>query len=140
MEPMTLCDGRCWGFWKTKDDSSKNGQGGKRKANQVGETPSILHISVGDTVEPGPNWNELRLGNKQYPDGRSKRGKVVERKSWAGGEEFDCVCVVWDEPELAGGNRRNKPNDADKVQIYRWGLLALDGITRLYDVQKPDVQ
>ena len=135
MEPMSLCDGRCWGFWKT----AKNGQGGKRKANEVGETPSILCISVGDTVEPGPNWNELRLGNKQYPDGRSKRGKVVERKSWAGGEENDCVCVVWDEPKLAGGNRRNKPNDADQVQIYRWGLLALDGITRLYDVQKLEV-
>jgi predicted sulfurtransferase len=138
MELMTMCDGKCWGFWKTKtdDDEWVGGQGEKRKLVDLSARSPLLPISIGDEVEPGPNWNVLRLGDKKYPDGRAKRGKVVEVKSWAGGEENNCVCVVWDDPAFAGGNRRNKPIKSIQAQIYRWGLLALDGITRLYDVQK----
>jgi hypothetical protein len=139
MEVNTICDGRCWGFWKTRA-SAINKRGEKRKPNGlavVGEDDRpALPVAVGDQVEPGENWNVLRLGDKRYPDGRLKRGEVVEVKSWAG-DGNDCVAVMWDHPELAGGNQRNK--DAVQPQIHRWGVVALDG-SRMYDLRRIEAE
>jgi hypothetical protein len=131
MEVNTICDGRCWGFWKTRASAIKRGE--KRKPNDLaGEHNRPSPVAVGDKVESGENWNVLRLGDKSYPDGRPKQGQVVEIKSWAG-DDNDCVAVMWDHPELAGGNRRNK--GTAQPQIYRWGVVALDG-SRMYDLQR----
>ena len=68
MDPRTLCDGLCWGLWKTMS---------RRVANEW--TPQILPIQVGDTVKPGPHWNALRLGTPQKDNGGDalRRGNVV---------------------------------------------------------------
>ena len=137
MELNTICDGRCWGFWKTRASAIRRGE--KRKSNDLaGENncPLPLPVAVGDQVEPGENWNVLRLGDKNYSDGHRKRGKVVEIKTWAG-DDNDCVAVMWDRPELAGGNRRNK--GTVQPQIYRWGVVALNG-SRMYDLRRIEVE
>lgn len=119
-EPYTICDGRCWGFWK--------------RQNLLGDAPiaglsMIEAISVGDIVEPGPNWNELRLGSKVNVEGMPRRGTVVEIKSWgSGGYDNDCVSVQWIVDEVT---------ETQQPQIYRWGVVARDG-HRMYDVQKVD--
>jgi hypothetical protein len=135
MEVNTICDGRCWGFWKTRASAIKRGE--KRKSNDLAsEENPPLPVAVGDQVESGENWNVLRLGDKNYPDGRPKRGEVVEIKSWAG-DDNDCVAVMWAHPELAGGNRRNK--DTTQPQIYRWGVVALNG-SRMYDLRRIEAE
>jgi len=121
MEPSSLCDGRCWGFWKTK---AKLRWEGKTDAKN---TSSPLPVAVGDRIEPGENWNVLRLGDKTDANGVFKKGTVVEIKSWAG-DEKDCVAVLWDDMVPRGRNQGKV-----QPQIYRWGVLALDG-TRMYDV------
>jgi hypothetical protein len=127
MEPSTICDGRCWGFWKT--------DGSKQKI--VNETPAritpepMLPIAVGDRVQPGIDWNPIRLGGKSDTSGSLRKGVVVEVKSWAGSDK-DCVAVLWD--DMSGIKSRN--TNKIQPQIYRWGVLAHDGCTRLYDVCK----
>ena len=126
METKSVCDGLCWGFWKTKAASARKNS--KRKAGTIDEDPP-LPIVAGDKIEPGEHWNPIRLGEKTDAHGNLKQGTVVEVKSWAG-DEKDCVAVLWDDGVMRGRNQgKNQP------QIYRWGVLALDG-TRMYDVQK----
>jgi Rhodanase C-terminal len=125
MEPHTVCDGRCWGFWKTDENQkvseSISGQ----------QTVPMLPISVGDRVQPGSDWNTIRLGDKHDSSGALRAGVVVEVKSWAGNEK-DCVAVMWD--DMSGVKIRNMGKV--QPQIYRWGVLARDGCTRVYDVCK----
>jgi predicted sulfurtransferase len=122
MESREQCDGLCWGFWKA---------GSQREATV--STPPLCSIEVGAIVEPGPNWNALRLGTPQKDSGGLRCGKVIEVKSWgSGGSDLDSVVVQWDEDSIPK-NRR-----ADRVpQIYRWGVVALDG-RRMHDVQQID--
>jgi predicted sulfurtransferase len=119
MESLTVCDGRCWGFWKTKQTSSL----------EEAQTCNIAKkeaISIGDFVQPGPHWNDLRYGSKIGPDGKPRRGAVVELKSWgSGSDETDCVAVKW----------FNKTKD--EPLIYRWGTLSRNGI-RMYDLKRLD--
>jgi predicted sulfurtransferase len=130
MDLSTLCDGQCWGFWKTQQTRKRS-----FPDNAVSE---LLHISIGFVVEPGPHWNILRLGSPTNFDGNPRRGIVVEVKSWgAGGEEQDCVAVKW-----SSDNDAAKPDhlgslvsSAERTQIYRWGVVALDG-QRMYDLKR----
>lgn len=120
METQDICDGNCWGFWK---------QHQKRKFSNL---DAIREVRVGDRVEPGPHWNELRLGDKRETDGSPRIGRVVELKTWAsGGDERDCVAVVWDVAQ-----REGKATDS---RIYRWGFVARNG-ERMYDVVKQQVK
>ena len=107
------CDGLCWGFWKTSKSSSQENQ-----SNTCGKKiPPNLSIEIGDVVEPGPHWNQYRLGRKSL----FKKGKVVERKSWySGGEKDDCVSVKWEFD--------------NESKNYRWGAIDKCG-QRQYDVQ-----
>ena len=115
MEPNTVCDGRCWGFWKTQ------------RASDQSKIASLQEIHVGAEVGPGPDWNCLKLGSKMDGSGKLKHGIVLEVKSWgAGGTENDCAVVQWD---IVGSKRKSDP------QVYRWGTIALDG-TRMYDLKK----
>ena len=121
-EPLSICDGRCWGFWKTA-----------RAAENAAIASGPLPIQVGDVVEPGDHWKESRLGDRCTENGTLRRGKVVEVKTWAGQEPNDCVAVLWEDGQ---SRARNQSSGKVQPQIYRWGLLAVDGKTRLYDVQK----
>jgi UPF0176 protein len=119
MEPNSICDGKCWGFWKTTVN------------RQVCPTETdIPLLPIGTEVEPGPNWNELRLGSKlDISSGLPLRGVVVEIKTWgSGGTEFDCAAVSWMNP--FEGQR-----DPSSPLIYRWGAVALNG-KRMYDLQR----
>ena len=126
-EPLNIiCDGKCWGFWKTSQ---------RKNYNQQTSTlvDPILPISIGDIVMPGPNWNILKLGNQSDVN----IGTVVEIKSWGSGSgsgnaELDCVAVLWD--SSTASTRRNQAGKIPQPQIYRWGVIALNG-TRMYDVQ-----
>ena len=122
MEASSICDGRCWGFWRVTN---------RQNETNKSTTPAIRAIELGDLVEPGPNWNAQRLGTPTKDAGGSRCGKVVEIKSWgSGGSDLDSVMVQWDEASIPA-NRRS-----DRIpQIYRWGVVAIDG-SRLYDVQK----
>jgi predicted sulfurtransferase len=120
MDPSTVCDGRCWGFWKTQATRC-------RAADNHAPTGDLEAIEIGEEVEPGPHWNGLRLGSKMDASGMLKRGIVVEVKSWgSGGPENDCVSVRWTNENEA---KRSQP------QIYRWGTVALNGV-RMYDLCK----
>lgn len=120
MESRELCDGLCWGFWRA---------GSERKATS--STPPLCSIEIGAFVEPGPDWNALRLGTHLKDSGGLRCGKVIEVKSWgSGGSNLDSVVVQWDEDSIP------KKRRADRVpQIYRFGVIALDG-RRMYDIQK----
>ena len=122
MESGVVCDGNCWGFWKTDTQRAPNDA-----------SLPLFPVQIGDMVEPGPHWNALRLGTPYKESGDLCCGKVVEVKSWgSGGSHLDSVAVQWDLDSIPT-NRR-----ADRVpQIYRWGSIALDG-TRMYDVQKKE--
>lgn len=117
METKYVCNGRCWGFWKTY-------------AVNVNQERSSDHspdpIAVGDLVEPGPDWNELRLGSRvDGATGQLLQGAVMEIKTWgAGSAERDCVAVCWNRTLLQS---RQQP------LIFRWGVLALNG-KRMYDL------
>jgi len=139
-EPTSVCDGCCWGFWRSRQSLWPAVE--KRKLDSSGQIH--LPIAIGDQVEPGPDWYPERLGPKTNSRGEVLRGVVVEIKPWgAGSEERDCVVVSWSDG--GGGGESNCPAAAvEKVsrhrrplrrRIYRWGVLALDG-TRIYDVQK----
>lgn len=118
MEPITVCDGRCWGFWKKKIEHDT--------------LEEILPVQVGTVVIPGDDWNVLKLGEKVDPLGNLKVGRVVEVKGWTGVvDDKDCVCVLWDDDHSNKG--RNQVTR--QPQIYRWGVPALDGI-RKYDVRE----
>ena len=115
-------------------------------------------MSVGDRVQPGDNWLELRYGsryNRYNTDPRLsntakveseqaarcelKTGTVVEVKSWAsGGDDNDCVVVEWDEDSRSFSTRpqrkKNKNDLPKQADIYRWGVVARNG-QRLYDVK-----
>ena len=133
-EPQGIvCNGLCWGFWKTAGSSQPNPQQNGLGSTTNGEdSPSmkaepILSICVGDTVRPGPHWNDIRYGNPIHPKtGNPLEGTVAEIKSWGtGSTELDCVAVEWNDPDHLPRRRQ--------VQIYRWGAKAVNG-TRLYDV------
>jgi predicted sulfurtransferase len=113
-EPNTICDGRCWGFWKAQQQrgesstfmvTSSSTQQDERIMDKdpmpmvpkrTGPPPPPIEpIAIGDQVEPGPQWNALRLGEPYTADGVLKRGTVVELKSWAGNEPDTCVAVLW---------------------------------------------
>lgn len=112
MEPRTKCDGRCWGFWK------------KHVSVETVANEGIIPISIGDTVEPGPDWNEIRFGIKTTDNGCVRCGEIIELKTWsAGSTERDCAVVRWE-------------NGTE--QIYRWGALTLDG-SRIYELQHSKV-
>jgi len=153
-EPLTICDGRCWGFWKTcgganraMDTSTADTTTSSNSSS--GSSNGPRSIEIGDHVEPGPHWKEARLGTK-YTNHNGvgnilRRGTVVQVKTWAGQEPNDCVAVVWEDGQSrarnqsktsTGGDDNGKEVVALQPQIYRWGLLAVDGTTRLYDVQK----
>mmetsp|Transcript_13339 Transcript_13339/g.32616 ORF Transcript_13339/g.32616 Transcript_13339/m.32616 type:complete len:624 (+) Transcript_13339:3-1874(+) len=139
MEPSTVCDGRCWGFWKTDGSRNKVENDNNDGSTGTPQNNPILPIAVGDRVEPGKDWNPIRLGDTTDPSSSSsssplgslRKGVVVEIKSWAGSEK-DCVAVLWD--DMTGIKSRN--SGKIQPQIYRFGVLACDGRTRLYDVCK----
>ena len=117
METSDVCNGLCWGFWKTQQHSQED-----TDTMSPSSTQPLLPIAVGDTVKPGPHWNTLRYGSKNGSDGQPRMGRVVECKSWgAGATEKDCVVAVWNDDPAA------------KSQPYRWGWMGLNGI-RLYDL------
>lgn len=120
-EPDTVCDGLCWGFWKHSNSTSAG------EANS--ENDPVAHIEIGDRVKPGPDWNEIRLGNPA----RYEEGKVAQVKSWAGGQQNDCVVVLWDSDEEIRKARTNQSSP----QIYRFGVVGVDSVRR-YDVVKVD--
>lgn len=131
MKSRTLCDGKCWGFWKTAVESSS-----ARTADEDGSSPQvevgdIMPIAIGDNVEPGSDWNLMRLGDTMDRNGNPIQGKVTCIKSWAGSSEQDCVSVLWND-----GISRGRNQGKLQSQIYRWGVLALDGRTRMYEVRK----
>lgn len=138
LEPNTICDGLCWGFWKksnaSKFDAEEGGIAveGVETSQQSGPVDEPLPISVGDRVQPGKDWNTARLGHRHdLSSGCMKTGTVVQVKSWAGHEQ-DCVVVMWDSMhEIRGRNQ-----DKVQPQIYRWGVLMADQATRAYDVCK----
>jgi hypothetical protein len=148
LEPNTICNGLCWGFWKTSNaNSSKldDGENGgidsvdEMEASQQqqqqggpGDDNGPLPISVGDRVQPGKDWNTARLGHRHDLSlGIIKTGTVVQVKSWAGHEQ-DCVVVMWDYMHEVKGRNQDKV----QPQIYRWGVLMGDQSTRAYDVCK----
>lgn len=132
-QPRPLCDGKCWGFWKGAGDSLVP-QGRKHNESLTpSSTSDICPIAVGDIVVPGKDWNVLRLGEVKDRGGKVLRGKVVGIKSWAGSLENDCVSVLWND-----GISRGRNQGKYQPQIYRWGVIALDGTTRMYDVKKID--
>ena len=140
METSDICDGRCWGFWKMDHLAGATKIGGIKRLSddQDGASSGISKpdpVHVGDRVEVGPDWNELRLGSKLDILGQLRRGRVVEVKSWgSGGVEVDCVAVCWEhEAASKQGKPRNTPV-SDQPLIYRWGVLALNH-QRMYDVQ-----
>jgi len=130
MEPRTVCTGRCWGFWKTAGVDGSKVTGEKRKEPPNETIDGILPIAVGDIVEPGEHWNPLRLGERVDQEGKPRRGRVTEIKSWAKDDSADCVSVLWTDGVPRGRNQAKV-----QPQIYRWGVLALDG-TRMYDVRR----
>jgi hypothetical protein len=94
------------------------------KEVDISKLGKIQAISIGDLVQPGLHWNELRYGSKVGPDGKTRRGAVVELKSWgSGSDEIDCVAVKWFDTKK------------DEVLIYRWGTLSRNGI-RIYDLER----
>jgi len=109
------CDGLCWGFWKKSaviDSTERN-------------SPAILPPHIGDEVEPGPDWNESRLGSRNSM--KEITGIVTDIKSWGSeGTNNDCVVVKWDTDMNSFQNHR--------TQIYRWGAPSKAG-KRMYDVQ-----
>jgi len=73
----------------------------------------------------------------------SEMGTVVEIKPWAsGGNEMDCVAVLWDTNNLSYRKQkgRGKKNDSEddvanrQSVIYRWGAVARNR-KRMYDVK-----
>jgi predicted sulfurtransferase len=136
MEPSTVCDGRCWGFWKTNNAGEIEAAKGREQEEGLEPAPKeTLHgplpISLGDRVHPGKDWKTSRLGDRYDSGGRLKKGTIVQIKSWAG-NELDCVVVQWDDATGSRGRNQETP----QPQIYRWGVLALDKSTRAYDVSK----
>ena len=140
----TVCNGFCWGFWKTAGASQQPRPNPVSGLSRTMETTTsrherdmsvcstdepILAIRVGDVVRPGPHWNDIRYGNPVHPiTGAYLEGIVAEIKSWGtGSTELDCVAVQWKDPEHLPRRRQ--------VQIYRWGAKAVNG-TRLYDVAR----
>ena len=158
-ESDEICDGKCWGFWKHSHSGALRKMGNDCDGEKKVQVELILEVKVGDRVTPGPNWNELRLGSRynsipknkedinqqSQEDGGSKNtkkiGSVVEIKSWgSGGNEMDCVAVVWDEDPndcstICGrrGKRSKRKKDTKvtdtmkQSEIYRWGALARSG-------------
>lgn len=139
----TVCNGYCWGFWKTAGVSqpkSSHSQSTEMLGDAAAAATStdndddeveepILSICVGDMVRPGPHWNDYRYGNPLHPKtGEFLEGTVAELKSWGtGSTELDCVAVEWNDPDHLPRRRQ--------VQIYRWGAKAVNG-SRLYDVAR----
>lgn len=120
-DPINVCDGRCWGFWRTQALSERR--------NDTIAIENVLPIDVGDQVEPGAHWNAARLGTKLDSTGRPLRGVVVEIKGWVVGSTVkDCVVVTWED-------EGSDPAQNRQPAIYRWGVVALNG-ERMYDVRK----
>jgi predicted sulfurtransferase len=118
-EPDEVCDGLCWGFWKNNEGSTED-HGHNRE-----------RIQIGDCVKPGPNWNEVRLGN---PD-RYKKGRIIQVKSWAGGQQGNCAVVLWDTNISKNGIQSKEESERQSPQIYRFGVLSKDSVPK-YDVVK----
>lgn len=133
METSEICDGRCWGFWKT-DFSRRAVLSSNKETKRITADSKPLDIVVGDRVEPGPDWNTLRLGSQLDSCGVLLRGTVMEVKNWgAGGVENDCVVVLWDDT-IEPSHLQPKTRARQKLLIYRWGTKALDN-RRMYDLQ-----
>jgi hypothetical protein len=130
MQPRTLCDGKCWGFWKSAAESSLAPDEERNECSSKA-VDDILPVGIGVSVEPSDDWNPVRLGDKMDHNGNILRGNVVSVKSWAGSSELDCVSVLWNDGILRGRNQVKL-----QPQIYKWGVLAVDGRTRIYDVRK----
>lgn len=142
-ESEDICDGLCWGFWRTKQTPWNAGE----------KIEPILGVKVGARVHPGSNWLEVRYGSRYKTNPRLpkianvedervarrelKTGTVVEVKSWAsGGDENDCVVVAWDKDSRKVCTPQQEKNENDlpkQAEIYRWGVVARNG-QRLYDV------
>ena len=60
-EPNTICDGKCWGFWKRSVAAIEPNE--EDKPNRAAE-PMLPMLTTGSIVEPGPHWNEIRFGSK----------------------------------------------------------------------------
>jgi hypothetical protein len=169
LESRTRCDGRCWGFWKqvpqprqhhvnvVESSSSSSGGGSSRPTSHDDETV-VRPIAVGDTVEPGPDWNEMRFGSKYAvrsfagttsmcssaataddddhigqpaKQPKLRRGTVVRLKTWAAGStENDCAVVSWNDDDEDNDGHRHV---VSREQIYRWGVPTLDG-RRVYEL------
>ena len=139
-EPNTICDGKCWGFWKRSFTSVVE--------NGVNE-PMLPELTIGTKVEPGPHWNESRFGSKydnwdenqnndQPPTPQLRRGYVVDVKTWGSNStEYDSVAVSWC-TSASSIDATKLPSGAMKTAvplIYRWGVLARNG-QRMYDLQR----
>lgn len=135
LQSRTLCDGKCWGFWKTaaatESSFASREEGGESSFPAAIE--DISPIAIGDIVEPSTDWNPIRLGGTMDKEGNVLRGEVTSVKSWAGSLERDCVSVLWNDGVVRGRNQAKLQS-----QIYRWGVLAVDGQTRIYDVRRVD--
>jgi hypothetical protein len=126
MAPRTKCNGRCWGFWKQHNIVVESSSGSS-VATVVAKEEETKPIKVGDIVEPGPDWNDVRYGSKYCAGDEQqrllRRGRVVQMKTWSAGSTTpDCAVVLWD-GEQPGYHE----------QIYRWGVPALDG-QRIYEL------
>jgi hypothetical protein len=131
MQSRTLCDGKCWGFWKTATESSLAPREERGECSSPAAIKGISPVAIGDIVEPSKDWNPIRLGDTMDKDGNLLRGEVTSIKSWAGSLERDCVSVLWNDGVVRGRNQAKFQS-----QIYRWGVLAVDGRTRIYDVRR----
>lgn len=122
METNDICNGKCWGFWKTTTSTPQPSALTNDDDSIINSLPSssslqIPNISIGDRVRPGPNWNEFKLGT-QYIDSSTmhtvgsgaatttisdcdissssyRSGTVVDIKSWGIQNGYD-VAVDWD--------------------------------------------
>lgn len=89
---------------------------------------------MGDWVEPGPDWNDIRLGTRFSGESSTvlRLGSVMEIKPWGSGSlEHDCVAVRWKRDK----GRREENEPMAPLQIYRWGVMALNG-KRMFDVRR----
>jgi predicted sulfurtransferase len=139
-EPYTICDGKCWGFWKRSEEFvDRNGS----------TEPRLPLLTIGTIVEPGPHWNEIRFGSKyeilsdrptttvkQSQQPTLRRGCVVDVKTWGSNStEYDSVAVSWFPSSSSSSLQHPTKVVAAAPLIYRWGVLARNG-QRMYDLQR----
>ena len=148
-----VCDGLCWGFWKHSQ---------MHLSSELLEP--IREIKIGQRVQPGPHWNEFRLGTKYtefssvskksksdsqamntLEGPRLKTGIVVQIKAWSSGAtENDCVAVLWDSSPPVSCSRRKRrkqqvtPEDAAENDLRQAAIYRWGTVARngkrMYDV------